>query len=73
LISFEKNLRRTERAFADCELIQGRFEIVRHLVSGGMGEVYEAIDRQLGRIAVKTARSSVVADPQPSPLMGFRS
>jgi serine/threonine-protein kinase len=54
----------SERAFAEGEVIQGRFEIVRHLGTGGMGEVYEAIDRQLGRIAIKTIRTDVTADPQ---------
>ena len=53
-----------ERVFADGELIEGRFQIVRHLGAGGMGEVYEAIDLQLGRIALKTIRPGVMADPQ---------
>jgi hypothetical protein len=48
-------------------LIMGRFEIVRHLGSGGMGDVYEALDRDLGpgsgRIALKTVRRSIACDP----------
>ena len=63
-IRFEELFAGPERAFADGELIQGRFEIVRHLGNGGMGEVYEAIDRQLGRIAIKTIRPSLVTNPQ---------
>ena len=34
-----------------------RFEIVRHVGAGGMGAVYEAIDRERGeRVALKTLR-----------------
>lgn len=45
--------------FVEGEVILGRFEIVRHLGSGGMGEVYEANDYELGRIAIKTIRSHI--------------
>lgn len=38
------------------ELILNRFRIVRLIGRGGMGEVYEAEDLELGRIALKTIR-----------------
>ena len=42
-------------------LLAGRFRIVRHLGSGGMGDVYEACDDQMeqGRIALKTIRPEI--------------
>jgi tetratricopeptide (TPR) repeat protein len=42
------------------EVLAGRYEIVRFIASGGMGEVYEAEDLELGhRIAVKAVRSEL--------------
>jgi serine/threonine protein kinase/Flp pilus assembly protein TadD len=47
------------------DLLAGRFRIVRALASGGMGNVYEADDEQLGdRIALKTIRTEVAANPR---------
>src|SRR6266850_4830861 len=41
-------------------LLAGRFKIVRFLARGGMGEVYEAEDLELGEhVALKTVRSDV--------------
>ena len=49
--------------FAPGELILSRFRIVRLIGSGGMGEVYEATDLQLGRVALKTIRPEIAGDP----------
>jgi Flp pilus assembly protein TadD/TolB-like protein len=51
-------------AFAEGELVGDRFRIVRLIGSGGMGEVYEAKDLALGRIALKTIRSDIAANSQ---------
>ncbi len=49
--------------FSPGELILERFQIVRCLGSGGMGDVYEAMDRELlQRIALKTIRSDIARD-----------
>jgi eukaryotic-like serine/threonine-protein kinase len=44
-------------------LILDRFKIVRHLGTGGMGDVYEATDLELGRIALKTIRADIANSP----------
>src|SRR5262245_33826725 len=43
--------------FGPGEIIEGRFEIIRTIGEGGMGVVYEAIDRKRNlRIAIKAAK-----------------
>ncbi len=51
------------RSFSDGELILDRFRIVRYVGGGGMGEVYEAIDLEMGRIALKTIRPEIANNP----------
>jgi len=44
-------------------ILAGRYELVRFIARGGMGEVYEAEDRQLQRqVAVKVFRAGAAAD-----------
>jgi serine/threonine protein kinase/tetratricopeptide (TPR) repeat protein len=52
-------------ALPEGTLLLGRFEILRHRGSGGMGDVYEARDLLLGpaRIALKTIRPSIAQNP----------
>lgn len=50
--------------FSNGELLLDRFRIVRFVGRGGMGEVYEADDLQLGRLALKTIRADVANNPQ---------
>jgi Tfp pilus assembly protein PilF len=47
--------------FQPGELILGRFRIIRPIGKGGMGEVYEAEDLQLGTIALKTIRHGIAS------------
>src|SRR5215510_1200318 len=53
----------TTRTFSDGEVVVERFHIVRLLGAGGMGEVYEAEDRELRheRIALKTLPATLAA------------
>jgi Tfp pilus assembly protein PilF len=43
------------------QLILDRFRIVRSLGTGGMGEVYKAVDLHLGTIALKTIRPAIAS------------
>jgi tetratricopeptide (TPR) repeat protein len=49
--------------FQPGELILGRFRILHPIGKGGMGEVYEAEDLQLGIVALKTLRHGIASSP----------
>src|SRR5688572_7460545 len=49
--------------FGPGDLICDRFRVVRFIARGGMGELYEAEDLELGeRVALKTIRPEIAAD-----------
>ncbi len=52
------------KSFSVGEVILDRFRIVRYVGGGGMGEVYEAIDLEMGRIALKTIRPEIAGNPE---------
>ncbi len=45
------------------QLVLDRFKIVRLIGRGGMGDVYQADDLQLGPVALKTIRAAIANDP----------
>ena len=50
--------------FATGTKLAGRFQVVRFIAAGGMGDVYEVEDLELGeRLALKTIRPAVVGKP----------
>ena len=50
--------------FQPGQLILDRFRVVRRVGFGGMGEVYEAEDLLLGKVALKTVRADIAAAPE---------
>jgi len=51
------------RTFANGDVIANRYTVVRFLAQGGMGEVYEVEDRDLGeRVALKTILPRIAAN-----------
>lgn len=53
-----------QHSFESGDIIEDRFEIIRFIAEGGMGEVYEAFDREIGTVvAIKTVRSEISSVP----------
>jgi eukaryotic-like serine/threonine-protein kinase len=51
-------------AFSSGDLIAERFQVVRLVGSGGLGEVYEVVDQALGNpVAIKVLKSAVSTNP----------
>ena len=51
-------------AFSPGQVLAGRFRVRRFIARGGMGEVYEAEDLELGeQMALKTVRTEITTDP----------
>lgn len=63
LMALETWLTGMRQPFRVGEVVLGRFKIVRHLGSGGMGDVYEALDFEMGRVALKVIRSDIADSP----------
>jgi serine/threonine protein kinase len=65
IVDFHSLFSSAKPAFTAGELVSSQFRIVRLIGSGGMGEVYEAIDLELGhRIALKTIRPDIASNPR---------
>jgi len=54
--------RKTGATFASGDVVAGRYRIARFLAQGGMGEVYEGDDLELGgKVALKTVKPEIAA------------
>ncbi len=66
IVPSDRPSRRSEpRSFEEGHLIQDRYEVIRFVARGGMGEVYEVFDRSLcEHSALKTLRGDYCDDPE---------
>src|ERR1700683_1954068 len=64
-IPLRSTLDRKPSLLASGSLISGRFEILRFIGQGGMGQVYEALDLELkARVPLKVIRPDISSDPR---------
>jgi eukaryotic-like serine/threonine-protein kinase len=64
LADVKEVFQKPEPAFSPSEIVLGRFQIVCLIGSGGMGDVYKAIDRELNQaVALKTIRPAIADSP----------
>ena len=57
--------KRDPRSFEDGQVVEGRYEVLRFVARGGMGEVYEVFDRSLCQhLALKTLRGDYCDDKE---------
>jgi tetratricopeptide (TPR) repeat protein len=61
LANFNGPMHVPDARFQPGELVLGRFRILHAIGKGGMGEVYQAEDLQLGMIALKTIRYGIAS------------
>jgi serine/threonine protein kinase/Tfp pilus assembly protein PilF len=59
-VNIQSLIRKVQPKFSQSDIVLGRFKIVRQLGSGGMGEVYEALDLELDQtVALKSIRPDI--------------
>jgi len=63
VVNIQNLIGRVQPKFSPADIVLGRFKIVRQLGSGGMGDVYEAVDLELAQtVALKSIRPGIAGD-----------